>query len=80
MTNKTNNKDLVRVLSILNLGKNVTKVGREESTYSRDEVDSTINSCLLEAVKNGKNTVRVISDDTDVSVLLSSRCGVCSCV
>ena len=38
--------------------------------YSHDEADITIISYLLEAVKNGKNIVRVISDDTDVCVLL----------
>ena len=31
--------------------------------YSHDEADITIISYLLEAVKNGKNIVRVISDD-----------------
>ena len=38
--------------------------------YSHDEADITIISYLLEVVKNGKNIVRVISDDTDVFVLL----------
>ena len=45
-------------------------VGREESMYSHDEADIITISYLLEAVKNGKNIVRVISDDTDVFVLL----------
>ena len=38
--------------------------------YSHDEADITIISHLIEAVKNGKNIVRVISDDIDVFVLL----------
>ena len=38
--------------------------------YSHDEADITIISYLLEVVKNGKNIVRVISDDTDIFVLL----------
>ena len=70
MKNKANKKALVRVLSTFNLGNNVTMVGREESMYSHDEADITIISFLLKAVKNGKNIVRVISDDTDVFVLL----------
>ena len=70
MKSKANKKALVRVLSTFNLGNNVTMVGREESMYSHDEADITIISYLLEAVKNGKNIVRVISDDTDVFVLL----------
>ena len=70
MKSKPNKKALVRVLSTLNLGNNVTMVGREESMYSHDEADITIISYLLEAVKNGKNIVRLISDDTDVFVLL----------
>ena len=69
MKSKANKKALVRVLSTFNLGNNVTMVGREESMYSHDEADITIISYLLEAVKNGKNIVRVISDDTDVFVL-----------
>ena len=48
----------------------MTMVGREESMYSHDEADIITISYLLEAVKNGKNIVRVISDDTDVFVLL----------
>ena len=67
---KANKKALVRVLSTFNLGNNVTMVGRDESMYRYDEADITIISYLLEAVKNGKNIVRVISDDTDVFVLL----------
>ena len=51
----------------------------EESIYSHGEADIIIitSSYLLEAVKNGKNTVWMISDDTDVFVLLSSGCGDC---
>ena len=70
MRSKPNKKALVRVLSTFNLGNNVTMVGREESMYSHDEADITIISYILEAVKNGKNIVRVISDDIDVFVLL----------
>ena len=38
--------------------------------YSHDEADITMISYLLITVKNGKNIVRVISDDIDVFVLL----------
>jgi len=58
MKSKANKMVLVRVLSIFNLGNNVTMVGREESMYSHDEADIAIISYLLEAVKNGKNIVR----------------------
>ena len=70
MKSKANKKALVRVLSTFNLGNNVTMVGREESMYSHVETDITIISYLQETVKNGKNIVRVISNDTDVFVLL----------
>ena len=66
---KANMKALVRVLSTFNLGNNVTMVGRKDSMYSHDEADITMISYLLEAVQNGKNIVRVLSDDTDVFVL-----------
>ena len=51
MKSKVNKKAFVRVLSTLNLGNNVTMVGREESMNSLDEADITIISYLLEAVK-----------------------------
>ena len=70
MKSKANKKALVRVLSTFNFGNNVTMVGRDESMYSHDEADITIISYFLETVKNGKNSVRVISDDTDVFLLL----------
>ena len=70
MKSKANKKALVRVVSTFNLGNNVTMVGRVDSMYSHDEADITIISYLLKAVKNGKNIVRLISDDTDVFVLL----------
>ena len=61
MKSKTNNKDLVRVLSTYNLCNNVQMVEREKSIYSHDEADITVICYLLEAIRNGKNTVRVIS-------------------
>ena len=70
MNSKANKKALIRVLSTFNLGNKVTMVGREESVYNNGEAEITIISYLLEAVKNGKNFVRVISDDIDVFVLL----------
>ena len=48
-------------------------VGKDESIYSHDEADITTIRYLLEAVKNGKNIERVISNDTDVFVLLIYR-------
>ena len=70
MNSKANKKTLVRVHSTYNLGNNVTMVGRDESMYSHNEADIVIISYLLEAVTNGKNIVRVISDDTDIFLLL----------
>ena len=67
---KANKKALVKVLSTFKLGNAVTMVGREKSMYSYDEADITTISYLLEDVKNGKNIVRMINDDTDVFVLL----------
>ena len=61
---------LSSVLSTFSLGINMKTVGREESMYSYDKADISIISFLLEAAMTGKYTVRVISDDTDVFVLL----------
>ena len=74
MKSKANKKALVRVLlSTFNSGNNGTMVGKDESIYSHDEADITTIRYLLEAVKNGKNIERVISNDTDVFVLLIYR-------
>ena len=70
MKSMANKKALIRVLSTFNLGNKMTMVGREKSMYSHDEADIIIISYLLELVKNGMNTVRVISDDTNIFVLL----------
>ena len=52
------------------MGNNVTIFEREESIYRHDEAEITVISYLLEATRNGKNTVRVITDDTDIFILL----------
>ena len=38
--------------------------------FSHDEADITMVSYILEAANYGKNVIRVLSDDTDVFILL----------
>ena len=73
---KANKKAVVRVFSIFNLSNNVTMVRRWGACIAAmkqilSSVIILLLVSLMEAVKNGKkNSVRVISDDTDVFVLL----------
>ena len=42
----------------------------DDCAFDHDEADITIISYVLEAVNSGKRVIRVLSDDTDVFVLL----------
>ena len=54
---------LSKVLSIYNFGKGVT-------VFTHDEADITMISYLLMAAEFGTRVIRILSDDTDVFVLL----------
>lgn len=43
---------------------------RDDSIYGHDEADVTMIAFLLQAAEVGKDVVRILSDDTDVLVLL----------
>ena len=70
MRNNHNKINLSKVLSMCHLGQNVTIENKYDEKYKHDEADITMLSYVLEACQNEAKTVRVLSDDTDVFVLL----------
>jgi hypothetical protein len=70
MKSKSNKKRLAGVLGTFNLGDNATMETKDDGAYDHDEADITMVSYVLESARNGKKVIRVLSDDTDVFILL----------
>ncbi|MCG7883058.1 MAG: hypothetical protein JAY96_15870 [Candidatus Thiodiazotropha endolucinida] len=70
MKSKSNKRKLASVLGTFDLGESTTMETRDDSKFLHDEADVTMVSFVLEAAKSGQGVIRVLSDDTDVFVLL----------
>ena len=70
MKSKSNKRKLASVLGTFDLGESTTMETRDDCAFLHDEADVTMVSFVLEAAKAGQGVVRVLSDDTDVFVLL----------
>ena len=70
MKSKSNKRKLASVLGTFNLGKNTSVETCDDGLFQHDESDVTRVSFVLQAAKSGKSVIRVLSDDTDVFVLL----------
>ena len=70
MKNKHNKRGLSRLLCTFNLGCGVTVDSIDAGVFGHDEADITIISYTLQAADDGRHVVRVLSDDTDIFVLL----------
>ena len=70
MKSKNNKRKLASVLSTFTVGDMTTTESRDDSAFDHDEADITMISYAIEAAKCGKDVIRVLSDDTDVFVLL----------
>ena len=70
LKNKYNKRQLSRVLSTFDMGAAVTIDTQDTGAFGHEEADVTIISCVLQAVGEGTNVVRVFCDDTDVFVLI----------
>ena len=57
-----------------NLGNKIELVSRADIIVKHDEVDISLISYMLHAVSRGAQTVRILSDDTDVFILLVYWC------
>ena len=69
MKNK-HKRGLSRLLCTFNLGCGVTVDSIDDGVFGQDEADITIISYMLQAADDGCHVVRVLSDDTDIFVLL----------
>ncbi len=70
LKSKNNNWRLASVLGTFSLGENATMDTREDGAFSDQEADITMISYVLEAAYDGKGVICMLSDDTDVFVLL----------
>ena len=70
MKSKNNKMTLQSVLSTFTVGDMTTTESRDDSAFDHDEAYKTMISYVIEAAKCGKDVIRVLSDDTDVFVLL----------
>ncbi len=69
MKNKNNKRQLSAVMATFSIP-NTTMETHIDEAYAHDEADITIVSHVSQSAELGKKTIRVLSDDTDVFVLL----------
>ena len=70
LKSKNNKQSLASVLSTFSVGENVIMETKDDGAFSHDEADVTMVSYVTQVANYGKNVIRVLSDDTDVFVLL----------
>lgn len=70
MKNKHNKRVLSNLLSTCNLGPGVSFESKDDGVFLHDEADITIISYLFQAADDGCSVVRILSDDSDVFILL----------
>ncbi len=74
MKNKDNKRQLSQLLCTHDLGSNIELVSRNDSIVQHDEADISLISYMLHAASAGARTLRILSDDTDVFVMLVYWC------
>ena len=74
MKNTKNKKQLAELLCLHDLGSRISLVSKADSIVSHDEADISIISYVLQAASSGAQAIRVLSDDTDIFVLLVFWC------
>ena len=70
MRNKHNKLQLSKVLSAYSFGEEVTVESASKGVFNHDEADITMMSYLLKTAQCDTDVIRILSDDTDVFVLL----------
>ena len=70
MKNTTNKKQLCHLLCMFDQGNETSLISKNESIALHDEADITMISYVLDFAKRGIDQIRVLSDDTDVLILL----------
>ena len=71
LKNKHNTLDLSHILSTLGMDADMSIIDiRYNGGFKHDEADVTLIAYLLQAAESGKSVIRILTDDTDVFVLL----------
>ena len=70
LKSKKNKQRLASILCTFSVDEDVTMDTRDECAFLHDEADVTMISYVLEAAHSGNRVIRVLSDDTDIFVLL----------
>ena len=59
-----------RLLCTCTLAPNMLMVGADEGLFNNEEADVLMVSFIIDAVRDGKKVIRILSDDTDVFAIL----------
>ena len=70
LKNKHNRLELSRILSTLDMDADMSIDSRYNGCLEHDEADVTMIAYLLQAAESVKSVIRILTDDTDVFVLL----------
>ena len=70
LKNKHNKLELSRILSTLDMDADMSIDSRYNGGFEHEEADVTMIVHLLQAAKSVKSVIRILTDDTDIFVLL----------
>ena len=70
MKSKANKRLLSCLLCTCTLAPNILMVGEDEGLFNHEEEDVLMVSYMIAAVRDGRKVIRILSDDTDVFVIL----------
>ena len=70
LKNKHNKLELSCILSTLDMDADMSIDSRYNGGFEHEEADVTMIAHLLQAAESGQSVIRIITDDTDVFVLL----------
>ena len=67
MKSKANNRLISRLLCTCTMDSHILMVGEDEGLLNDDEANVLMISYMIEAVRNCKRVIRIISDDTNAN-------------
>ena len=70
LKNKHNKLELSRILSTIDMDADMSIDSRYNGGFEHEEADVTMIAHLLQAAESGQSVIRILTDDTDVVVLL----------
>ena len=70
LKNKHNKLELSRILSTIDMDADMSIDSRYNGGFEHEEADVTMIAHLLQAAESGQSVIRILTDDTDVFILL----------